>query len=111
MTRVKRGSIARERRKKILSSTKGAIGSNSYLFRIAQQHSIKSLRYAYRGRYERKRRYRSLWVVRLNWMMRSYGQKYRSFYYQRRKKKCLLCRKTLAQFTIYDPDFFVRFLN
>jgi large subunit ribosomal protein L20 len=74
MTRVKRGAIARQRRKKILSSTKGAIGSNSYLFRIAQQHFIKSIRYAYFGRRERKREYRSLWTVRLGATSRTYGK-------------------------------------
>jgi large subunit ribosomal protein L20 len=90
MTRVKRGAVARQRRKKILSLTKGAIGSNSYLFRIAQQHSIKAICYAYRSRRERKRQYRSLWVTRLNAIVRSYGKEYSSFFRNIRKKKVSL---------------------
>jgi large subunit ribosomal protein L20 len=106
MTRVKRGAVARQRRKKILSLTKGAIGSNSYLFRIAQQHSIKAICYAYRSRRERKRQYRSLWVTRLNAIVRSYGKEYSSFFRNIRKKKCLLNRKILSQLALYDPIVF-----
>ena len=106
MTRVKRGAVARQRRKKILSLTKGAKGSNSYLFRIAQQHAIKSICYAYRSRRERKRQYRSLWVIRLNTITRSYGQEYSFFFNYMSKKKCLLNRKILAQLALYDPIIF-----
>nr|BBI28673.1 ribosomal protein L20 [Dinophyceae sp. MRD-151] len=106
MTRVKRGAVARQRRKKVLSSTKGAIGSNSYLFRIAQQHAIKSISYAYHGRRERKRQYRALWVTRLNTIIQSCGQKYSYFFNYTRKKKHLLNRKTLAQLALYDPIIF-----
>ena len=106
MTRVKRGAVARQRRKKILSLTKGAIGSNSYLFRIAQQHAIKAICYSYRNRRERKRQYRSLWVTRLNTITRFYGQEYSYFFRYIRKKKCLLNRKVLAQLALYDPAIF-----
>ena len=64
MTRVKRGAIARRRRKKKNLAVVGAISSNSNLFRIAQQHVIKVMQYSYRDRKERKRLYRSLWLVR-----------------------------------------------
>jgi large subunit ribosomal protein L20 len=111
MTRVKRGSVARKRRKKILSIATGAIGSNSRLFRIAQQHSIKAIRYSYRGRRERKRIYRSLWLVRLNARIQVYGWNYSSFFSYLRQKKCLLNRKTLAQIILYDPICFQRLLN
>ena len=111
MTRVKRGAVARQRRKKILSSTKGTIGSNSYLFRMAQQHFIKSIRYAYSSRRERKREYRSIWTARLNTVTRTHGQKYSSFFYYLRKKKYLLNRKVLSQLSLYDPKSFQALLN
>ena len=111
MTRVKRGAVARQRRKKILSSTKGTIGSNSYLFRIAQQHFIKSIRYAYFSRRERKREYRSLWTARLNTVVLTYGKKYSLFFYDLRKKKNLLNRKVLSQLSLFDPKRFKALIN
>jgi large subunit ribosomal protein L20 len=106
MTRVKRGAIARKRRKKILSVARGSIGSNSRLFRIAQQHVMKAARYSYCGRRNRKRSYRSLWTVRLNARVQIHGWNYSSFLSYLRQKKCLLNRKMLAQVCIYDPISF-----
>jgi large subunit ribosomal protein L20 len=100
---VKRGYVARRRRKKIFSLTKGAIGSNSNLFRIAQQHSIKALTYRYRGRREGKRYFRLIWIVRLNARVRIYGQNYNFFINQLKRKKCLLNRKILTQLFFFDP--------
>jgi large subunit ribosomal protein L20 len=85
---------------------KGSIGSNSNLFRIVQQHVIKSIRYSYRGRRERKRLFRSLWLVRLNARVNIHGWSYSAFFSYLRQKKCLLNRKTLAQIVIYDPVSF-----
>jgi large subunit ribosomal protein L20 len=106
MTLVKRGSVARRRRKKIFSFAKGAIGSNSKLFRMAQQHTIKALFYSYRGRCERKRYYRLIWITRLNARVRIYGSSYNSFMYNLRKKKCQINRKILVQLFFYDPTAF-----
>ena len=103
---VKRGSIARRRRKKVLSLTKGAIGSNSKLFRIAQQHSIKAMVYIYRGRRERKRYFRLLWIVRLNARVHVHNITYSSFTHNLKKKKCLLNRKILIQLFFFDPISF-----
>jgi large subunit ribosomal protein L20 len=106
MTRTKRGRVARKYRKKVLALAKGAIGSNFRLFRIAKQHTIKAIVYAYRGSRERKRQNRSCWLIRLNAEVRLYNWKYSSFFYYLRKKKCLLNRKVLAQLAIYDPVSF-----
>ena len=111
MVRVKRGRVARKRRKKVFSLTKGAIGSNTYLFRIAQQHAMKSLCYAYRGRRERRRQGRSISLVRLNARVRIYGLNYSSFVNRLRQKKCLLNRKILVQLALYDPIVFQTLLN
>ena len=111
MTRVKRGSTARKRRKKVISIVNSAIGSNSRLFRIAQQHTIKAIRYSYRSRREKKRCYQYLWLVRLNVRVKIYGWNYSSFFSYLRQKKYLLNRKTLAQIIIYDPMSFQKLLN
>ena len=106
MTRVRRGAVARKTRKKVISIAKGAKGSNSRLFRISQQHVIKSLRYAYRGRVERKRNFRSIWVLRLNARSRVYGWNYSTLSHYLRQNKCLLNRKVISQLSIYDPKAF-----
>lgn len=111
MTRVKRGAVARQRRKKILNLTSGARGSNSRRFRSAQQHARKALRYAYRGRRERKRQFRSLWIVRLNAAAREYGRSYSRFRHALKTARCLLNRKTLSQRAALDPRAFASLLR
>lgn len=111
MTRVKRGAVARQRRKKILEITAGARGSNSRLFRRAQQHARKALRYAYRGRRERKRQFRKLWIVRLNAATRAQGRSYSSFRHILKSRNCLLNRKTLSQLAAFDPQAFASLLR
>jgi large subunit ribosomal protein L20 len=55
MVRIKRGNIARKRRKKILSMASGYRGTHSVLFRIANQQVMKALRYSYIGRKQKKK--------------------------------------------------------
>lgn len=66
MVRVKRGNVARKRRKKILKFAKGFTGAGSRLFRVANGQVMKSLRYSYIGRKRRKRDFKKLWVCRIN---------------------------------------------
>jgi large subunit ribosomal protein L20 len=66
MTRVKRGSVAVKRRKKVIKLTKGFKGSHSKLFASANQQMMKALRYSYIDRRQRKREFRSLWIRRIN---------------------------------------------
>ena len=54
MTRVKRGNVARKRRKNVLNLAEGFRGSSSRLFRIAQQQTMKALSYSYRDRQQKK---------------------------------------------------------
>ena len=61
MVRVKRGNVARKRRKKILQLAKGYRGAHSRLFRVANQQVMKALRYSYVGRKQKKRVFRKLW--------------------------------------------------
>jgi large subunit ribosomal protein L20 len=114
MVRVKRGNVARKRRKKILQLAKGYRGAHSRLFRIANQQVMKALRYSYVGRKQKKRFFRKLWITRINAASRyhnnvnvgsprvSYSQLISSF----KKNQINLNRKMLAQLAILDPSTF-----
>ncbi|MGA1626887.1 MAG: 50S ribosomal protein L20, partial [Prochlorothrix sp.] len=79
MTRVKRGNVARKRRKKILKLAKGFRGSHSTLFRTANQRVMKALTNAYRDRRKRKRDFRRLWIARINAAVRTHDLSYSRF--------------------------------
>lgn len=106
MTRVKRGNIARKRRKQILKYAKGFRGSHSILFRTAKQQVLKSLKYAYVGRKNKKRSYRCLWITRINAAARSFNVSYSKLIYGLKKSKVALNRKMLGQIAIFDYESF-----
>lgn len=106
MTRVKRGNVARKRRKKILKLAKGFRGSHSTLFRTANQQVMKALRNAYRDRKKRKRDFRRLWITRINAAARQHGLSYSQLIGNLKKANILLNRKMLAQMAILDPSGF-----
>ncbi|MEB3336524.1 MAG: 50S ribosomal protein L20 [Leptolyngbyaceae bacterium] len=111
MTRVKRGNVARKRRKKILKLAKGFRGSHSTLFRTANQQVMKALRNAYRDRKKRKRDFRSLWITRINAAARQHGMSYSQFIGNLKKANILINRKMLAQMAILDPTGFTKVLE
>lgn len=106
MTRIKRGNVARKRRSKVLKITDGFRGSSSILFRPANQQKLKALKYAYRDRNQRKRQFRSLWIVRMNAAARLYGLNYSELLHSLKKANMLLNRKMLAQLAIRDQEAF-----
>ena len=106
MPRVKRGNVARKRRKKILKLAKGFRGSHSTLFRTANQQVMKALRYAYRDRKKRKRDFRRLWITRINAACRQHGMSYSKFMGNLKKSNIEINRKMLAQMAVLDPDGF-----
>ena len=106
MTRVKRGNIARKRRKEVLQLAEGFRGSSSRLFRTAQQQTMKALRYAYRDRQQKKREYASLWVSRLNAAARINGMNYSNLRHELKKSGILLNRKILSQVALRDQEAF-----
>ncbi|HEY9889789.1 MAG TPA: 50S ribosomal protein L20 [Candidatus Obscuribacterales bacterium] len=108
MARVKRGNVARKRRKKILKLAKGFRGSHSKLFRTANQQVMKALRYAYRDRRRRKRDFRRLWIARINAAARQQGMSYSRLIGQLKKANIEINRKMLAQMAILDPEGFNR---
>ena len=108
MPRVKRGNVARKRRKKILKLAKGFRGSHSTLFRTANQQVMKALRYAYRDRKKRKRDFRRLWITRINAACRQHGMSYSKFIGNLKKSNIEINRKMLAQMAVLDPDGFTK---
>ncbi|MGJ3246711.1 MAG: 50S ribosomal protein L20 [Elainellaceae cyanobacterium] len=108
MTRVKRGNVARKRRKKVLKLAKGFRGSHSKLFRIANQQVMKALRYAYADRRKRKRDFRRLWIARINAASRQNGMSYSQLIGNLKKADIQLNRKMLAQMAVLDPTGFAK---
>jgi len=106
MTRVKRGNVARRRRKKILKLAKGFRGSHSKLFCTAKQQVLKALRYSYIGRKNKKRYYRKLWIIRINAAVQEYQINYSQFIYHLKKSGIALNRKMLSQLAILDNKSF-----
>ncbi|MBD2606538.1 50S ribosomal protein L20 [Scytonema hofmannii FACHB-248] len=108
MTRVKRGNVARKRRKKILKLAKGFRGSHSTLFRTANQQVMKALRSSYRDRKNRKRDFRRLWITRINAAARLHGLSYSQLIGNLKKANIELNRKMLAQIAILDSAAFTK---
>jgi len=104
--RVKRGNVARKRRKKILKLAKGYRGSHSKLFQVANQKVMKALCNAYRDRRRRKREFRRLWIVRINAGARQHDLSYSQMIDQLKKANVKLNRKMLAQMAVLDPEGF-----
>jgi len=111
MVRVKRGNIARKRRKKILSLASGYKGAHSILFRIANQQVMKALRYSYIGRKQKKRIFRKLWIGRINAASRLNGLPYSQLIHKFKKSNIDLNRKMLAQIAVLDISTFSYLIN
>ena len=108
MARVKRGKVARKRRKKILKLAKGYRGAHSKLFRSANQQVMKALRYAYRDRRNKKRDFRRLWITRINAAARLNGTTYSRLIGDLKTANIQINRKMLAQMAVLDPDTFTK---
>lgn len=106
MVRIKRGNVARKRRKKILAIASGYKGAHSALFRVANQQVMKALRYAYVGRKQKKRVFRRIWISRINAASRLNGISYSQLINKFKTSKIDLNRKMLSQIAILDTSTF-----
>src|ERR687895_1789411 len=79
MPRVKRGTVARARHKKVLKQAKGFRGRRKNVYRVAKQAVMKAGQYAYRDRRQKKRVFRALWIARINAAVRELGMSYSTF--------------------------------
>ncbi len=106
MARVKGAMMTRKRRKKILKLAKGYFGSKSTHFKMAKQAVMKSGNYAYIGRKQKKRDFRSLWITRISAACKLNGMNYSSFMNGLKKAGIALNRKMLSEIAISDPKAF-----
>jgi len=106
MPRVKRGFKARKRRKEVLKAAKGSRGGRSKQFRTASVAVDRAGMYAYRDRRNRKREFRSLWIVRINAAARENGLSYSRLISGLQNAGVNLDRKVLADIAVRDPDAF-----
>lgn len=111
MARVKRGNVARRRRKKILNLAKGYKGSHSRLFRVANQQVMKALTYSYVGRKQKKRIFRKLWITRINSISRLNNLTYSKVINKFKNSNIELNRKMLAQIAVLDTPTFTKLLT
>lgn len=111
MTRVKRGFVAKKRRKKILKLTKGFRGSHSKLFQTANQQIMKALRYSYFDRKKKKNQKRQIWIRRINATSRSYGIPYNRLMHKIKNYKILLNKKVLSEIILKDIKTFNKLLT
>ena len=106
MARVKGAMMTRKRRKSILKAAKGYWGAKSKHFKMAKQAVLKSGNYAYIGRKQKKRDFRSLWITRISAQCKVCGINYSRFMYGLKKSGIELNRKMLSELAINDKAAF-----
>ena len=106
MARVKGAMMTRKRRNKVLGMAKGYWGSKSRHYKMANQAVMKSLRYAYIGRKQRKRDFRRLWITRISAACKLNGMNYSRFMNGLKKAGIEMNRKMLSETAINDPAAF-----
>ena len=106
MPRVKRGTHRRASRKKTLKQASGYFLTKSKLYRAAQEAVERGLKFAYVGRKNKKRDYRSLWIVRINASCRAAGISYSQFLHGLKAAGLDLNRKVLADVALHDEAAF-----
>ncbi|MBT3697198.1 MAG: 50S ribosomal protein L20 [Gammaproteobacteria bacterium] len=111
MARVKRGVVAHARHKKVLKLAKGYKGARSKVFRVAKQAVIKAGQYAYIGRKQRKRQFRSLWITKINAAARLNNMSYSQLMNQLKKSDITINRKMLADLAVNNAENFAAIVN
>ena len=111
MPRVKRGSHRRASRKKTLQQASGYFLTKSKLYRAAQEAVERGLKFAYVGRKNKKRDFRSLWIVRINAGCRAAGISYSQFLHGLKTAGFDLNRKSLADVAMHDEAAFLQLVH
>ena len=106
MPRSVNAVASRARRKKVLKQAKGFFGRRKNVWTVAKNAVEKAMQYAYRGRKEKKRNFRSLWVTRINAGAREHGLSYSQFMGALKKNNIELNRKVLADLAMNHPEAF-----
>lgn len=111
MTRTKSSVASRKWKKKVLKQARGYRGGRSKLSRSAQEAVMRAMAHSYRGRKERKRNFRSLWITRIRAGVQAQGLSYSSFINSLRKAGIEIDRKILAELAVNHPAAFSRLVD
>ena len=106
MARVKGAMMTRKHRSKILGLAKGYWGNKSRHYKMANEQVMKSGRYAYVGRKQKKRDFRQLWITRISAGCKMNGLNYSKFMYGLKKAGIEMNRKMLSEMAIHDAAAF-----
>ena len=106
MARVKGAMMTRKRRNKVLKAARGYWGAKSKHFKMAKQAVMKSGNYAFIGRKQRKRDFRSLWIARISAQAKVNGMSYSTFMHGLKLAGIDLNRKMLAEIAVADKAAF-----
>lgn len=108
MARVKGGLNAKKKHKKVLKLARGYRGARSKQYRVAKQSVMRALATSYKGRKERKRQFRRLWIARINAAARMNGISYNKFMHGLKLANIDLNRKVLADMAVNDAEGFAK---
>lgn len=111
MARIKGGLNAKRRHSKVLKLAKGYRGSRSKQYRVAKQSVMRALTESYRGRKERKRQFRELWITRINAGCRINDISYSKFMFGLKNANVNLNRKVLSEIAVSDQAAFKDLVN
>ena len=111
MSRVRAGQITRARHKKIIKRAKGYSGRRKNTFKVANQAVEKAGQYAYIGRKQRKRQFRSLWITKINAAARLNNMSYSQLMNQLKKSDITINRKMLADLAVNNAENFAAIVN
>lgn len=106
MPRSVNSVAAKARRKKVIKEAKGYFGRRKNVHTVAKNAVEKALVYAYSGRKQKKRLFRSIWIQRINAGVREHGMSYSEFMGKLAVKNIGLNRKTLADLAMNNPEAF-----
>ncbi|EHL11781.1 50S ribosomal protein L20 [Oribacterium asaccharolyticum ACB7] len=104
--RIKGGLNAKKKHNRVLKLAKGYRGARSKQYRIAKQSVMRALTEAYKGRKERKRQFRQLWIARINAAARLNGLSYSKLMFGLKSAGIEMNRKMLSEVAIADPEGF-----
>lgn len=111
MPRATKGSARKRARKRLLNKTEGYWGGRGNLYRKAMETYIRAMAYSFRDRKARKRKFRELWITRINAAAREQGLSYSSFIHGVLKANVGLDRKMLAEMAVNDKPAFEKLVE
>ncbi len=106
MVRATNAVATHRRKKRLLKQAKGFVGDRKNHLRLTKDAVLRALAYNYRHRKEKKREFRSLWIMRIGAAAKINGISYSKFICGLKRAKCELDRKVLAEMAIRDPQSF-----